>query len=130
MATQIKKCICILFSCIALMVACDRRWRANLGSTGYQVYKFSENEKYYLVRKNDDGIGTGRLGGTIIKVGYNKKYIICEIESNFIVNGHRLPDEIHVIQISNDSSKIIDHFELKTNPEYRDIVLAPPASFY
>jgi len=128
--SALKKCLIILMSCTALMVACDRQWRAELGLTGYQVYKFSENGMYYLVRRNDSTVGTGRLGGTILRIGYNKKYVICELEPSYIVNGVRLPDEIHVIEIKSDYSKIINRSELMTNPEYHEIILVSPASLF
>ena len=50
---------------------------------GYDFEEWEDSRTYYLVRSGDKDDGGGVLKGTVVRVGWNARYIVAERKANF-----------------------------------------------
>jgi hypothetical protein len=51
--------------------------------SGYELQQWEDSNTYYLVRDSDRADTGGVLDGTVVRIGWNKRYIIAERKANF-----------------------------------------------
>ena len=75
-----------MFSVIIMLAACDQdsfqlRDRQVIGE--YQLQQWEDSNTFYLVESGEEDEGGGDIGGTVIRIGWNDRYIIAERKATF-----------------------------------------------
>lgn len=85
------------------IVSCDNGLGPRRKITGvYLLQQFTENELFYLHKKNAENSPAGYVEGTVVTAGWNSTYLAMEMQSIYLIDGVREPNFWVVIDLTTD----------------------------
>lgn len=106
---------------VIAIVSCDQdpfHMRERTVLPGYELQQWENSRTYYLVKSGEKDNGGGVLDGTVLRIGWNGRYVIAERKANF---GGDKDGWMIVDTATKTITGPFSDAELKTRPEVRQI---------